>query len=59
VAPHIVDIIDSHECHKRRWSIRSKFFKECQYTIQHIDKPKKIIEKTETNEHGSLFKFKN
>jgi len=58
VAPHIVDIIDSHECHKRRWYIRQRFYKECQYTFQHIDKPKKVITNgTEPNEHGSLFKF--
>ena len=57
VAPHIVDIIDSHECHKRRWYIRQRFYKECQYTIQH-DNPKKVIANgTEPNEHGSLFKF--
>lgn len=57
VAPHIVDIIDSHECHKRRWFVRQKFYKECEYTFQHIDKPKKVVEKVEANEHGSLFKF--
>jgi superfamily II DNA or RNA helicase len=58
VAPHIVDIIDSHECHKRRWYIRQRFYKECQYTFEHIDKPKKVITNgTEPNEHGSLFKF--
>lgn len=57
VAPHIIDIIDSHECHKRRWFVRQKFYKECEYTFQHIDKPKRIVQKTEANEHGSLFKF--
>jgi superfamily II DNA or RNA helicase len=57
VAPHIVDIIDSHDCHKRRWFVRQKFYKECEYTFQHIDKPKKVVQKTEANEHGSLFKF--
>jgi superfamily II DNA or RNA helicase len=57
VAPHIIDIIDSHECHKRRWFIRQKFYKDCQYTFQHIDKPKRVVQKTESNEHGSLFKF--
>jgi superfamily II DNA or RNA helicase len=56
-APHIVDIIDSHDCHKRRWFVRQKFYKECEYTFQHIDKPKRVVEKTEANEHGSLFKF--
>ena len=57
VAPHIIDSIDSHECHKRRWFVRQKFYKECEYTFQHIDKPKRIVQKTEANEHGSLFKF--
>lgn len=57
VAPHIVDIIDSHDCHKRRWFVRQKFYKECEYTFQHIDKPKRVVQKTDANEHGSLFKF--
>jgi superfamily II DNA or RNA helicase len=57
VAPHILDIIDSHDCYKRRWFIRQRFYKECQYTFEHIDKPKKVVEKVEGNEHGSLFQF--
>jgi superfamily II DNA or RNA helicase len=57
VAPHIVDIIDSHDCHKRRWFVRQRFYKECEYTFQHINKPKRVVEKTEANEHGCLFKF--
>jgi hypothetical protein len=54
VAPHIIDIIDSHDCHKRRWAVRQKFYKESQYTIQHIDKPKP---KKELSNDTSLFKF--
>ena len=38
VAPHIIDVIDSHDCHRRRWSTRQKFYKECHYTIEHIGK---------------------
>ena len=57
VAPHIIDIIDSHECHKRRWFVRQRFYKECEYTIQHENKPKKTTEKVEATESGSLFKF--
>ena len=57
IAPHIIDIIDSHECHIRRWYTRKRFYKECQYTFQHIDKPQKITEKVEANEHGCLFRF--
>jgi len=51
VAPHIIDIIDSHECHKRRWYIRQRFYKDCEYTFQHINKPLKI------NMNESLFTF--
>ena len=57
VAPHIIDIIDSHECHKRRWFVRQRFYKECEYTIQHENKPKRTVEKVEATESGSLFKF--
>ena len=45
VPPHIVDIIDSHDCHKRRWSVRNKFYKECEYAMEHIDKPKRATSK--------------
>ena len=55
VAPHIIDIVDSHECHKRRWYVRQRFYKECKYTFQWIDRPKKEREEKETNEF--LFKF--
>jgi superfamily II DNA or RNA helicase len=57
VAPHIIDIIDSHDCHKRRWFVRQKFYKECQYTFQHIDKPSRATEKVQANEHGCLLKI--
>jgi superfamily II DNA or RNA helicase len=56
VAPHIIDIIDSHECHVRRWYIRQRFYKECEYTIQHINKLKKPVGNVQPNEHGSLFR---
>jgi superfamily II DNA or RNA helicase len=39
VPPHIIDVIDSHDCHKRRWMVRQRFYKECKYTIQHMDRP--------------------
>ncbi len=57
VAPHIIDIIDSHECYKRKWWIRQRFYKECEYTIHHINKPQKVTNKVQPNEHGSLFKL--
>ena len=59
VPPHIVDIIDSHDCHKRRWYVRQRFYKECEYTFQHINRPKKGTEEKEEKEEdqGSLFRF--
>jgi superfamily II DNA or RNA helicase len=57
VAPHIIDILDSHDCHKRRWLIRKKFYKDCEYTIQHINQPEKVVGNVKPNEHGSLFQL--
>ena len=56
VAPHIIDIIDSHDCHTRRWAVRQKFYKESEYTIQHIDKPKKERVRKELPD-APMFKF--
>jgi len=59
VSPHIIDIIDSHECLVRRWYVRNKFYKECQYTFQHIDKPKKVVkDKEEEAKENETFLFK-
>ena len=57
VAPHIIDIIDSQSMLVNRFYNRNKFYKQCEYKIIHIDKPKKVVQKVEANEHGSLFKF--
>lgn len=59
VPPHIVDIIDSHECHKRRWYVRQKFYKECEYTMIHMNKPKRVVSAVEAsaNEHGCAIQF--
>ncbi len=57
VAPHIIDIIDSHECHMRRWYIRQRFYKECEYTIRHLDRAKQQKEEKKEKEQGFLFKF--
>lgn len=60
VAPHIIDIIDSHDCHKRRWWIRQRFYKECEYTIQHegrTKKEEKDPEEEKKEDDGFLFQF--
>jgi superfamily II DNA or RNA helicase len=49
VAPHIIDVIDSHDCHKRRWWVRQRFYKECKYTFEHVDRPKR---KQTHGDHG-------
>jgi superfamily II DNA or RNA helicase len=58
LAPHIIDIIDSHETLVRRWYIRRLFYKECEYNIQHLDKIKKTVAPPpEANEHGCMIKM--
>lgn len=57
VAPCIIDIIDSHSMLLNRWYIRQRFYKDCEYRIIHIDKPKKVVQKTEANEHGYMIKL--
>lgn len=58
LAPHIIDIIDSHDTLLRRWYIRRLFYKGCDYHITHIDKPKKnVAPPPETNEHGCMIKM--
>lgn len=58
LAPHIIDIIDSHETLLRRWYIRRLFYKECEYNIQHLDRHKKIVSPApEANEHGCMIKL--
>jgi superfamily II DNA or RNA helicase len=49
VAPHIIDVIDSHGCYVRRWYLRNRFYKKCKYTITHVGK-KAIEEKKEDDE---------
>lgn len=58
LAPHIIDIIDSHETLLRRWYIRNKFYRSCEYNIQHLDRPKRVIApEPEANEHGCMIKL--
>jgi superfamily II DNA or RNA helicase len=49
--PHIIDIVDSHDTHMRRWNVRKKFYMDCEYTIEYIDRPiRKKKEKEEKEE---------
>jgi len=48
VAPHIIDIVDSHSMLVNRWYVRQRFYKKCEYTVTHIDKQKKPVEVEDT-----------
>jgi superfamily II DNA or RNA helicase len=56
LAPHIIDIIDSHETLLRRWYIRNKFYRSCEYRIFNIDKYKSD-DNLETTSDEFLIKF--
>lgn len=47
VAPHIIDIVDSHSMLVNRWYVRQRFYKKCEYTVTHIDKPKRNAEQVD------------
>jgi len=51
--PHIVDIIDSHDCHKRRWWIRRRFYKQCEYTFKTVKILGQVEESEESEEDES------
>lgn len=61
VAPHIIDVIDSHNMLINRWRVRQRFYNKCEYIINHIDRPNKHIDRKEDSddekEEQFLFKF--
>lgn len=44
VAPLIIDVIDQHETYERQWYQRLRYYKKCNYTVTHVDKPKSTLE---------------
>lgn len=58
VAPHIIDLIDSHTMLTNRWYIRNRFYKKCEYTIQHVDRPKRAKDEESTSQENDTFLFK-
>jgi superfamily II DNA or RNA helicase len=49
VAPHIIDIIDSHKILINRWFVRQRFYKKCEYKITHIDRNIDISDHTDVS----------
>jgi superfamily II DNA or RNA helicase len=44
VAPLIIDVIDQHETYERQWYQRLRYYKKCNYTVKHVNKPKSTME---------------
>jgi superfamily II DNA or RNA helicase len=40
--PLILDVIDQHDTYVRQWYLRAAYYRKCAYTIEHVNKPKKI-----------------
>jgi superfamily II DNA or RNA helicase len=40
--PLILDVIDQHDTYVRQWYLRARYYKKCAYTIEHVNKPKKM-----------------
>ena len=40
--PLIIDVIDQHDTYVRQWYLRARYYKKCAYTIEHVNKPKKV-----------------
>jgi superfamily II DNA or RNA helicase len=40
--PLIIDVIDQHDTYVRQWYLRALYYKKCAYTIEHVNKPKKV-----------------
>lgn len=44
VDPIIIDVIDQHKTYESRWYQRLKYYRKCNYTIKHVNKPKTTME---------------
>jgi superfamily II DNA or RNA helicase len=40
--PLIIDVIDQHDTYIRQWYLRARYYKKCAYTIEHVNKPKRV-----------------
>jgi superfamily II DNA or RNA helicase len=40
--PLIIDVIDQHDTYVRQWYLRAAYYRKCAYTIEHVNKPKKM-----------------
>jgi superfamily II DNA or RNA helicase len=40
--PLIIDVIDQHDTYVRQWYLRARYYKKCAYTIEHVNKPKRM-----------------
>jgi superfamily II DNA or RNA helicase len=40
--PLIIDVIDQHDTYVRQWYLRAAYYRKCAYTIEHVNRPKKM-----------------
>jgi len=43
VEPLIIDVIDQHDMYQNQWYQRAKYYKQCKYTVRHVNKPKNTM----------------
>jgi superfamily II DNA or RNA helicase len=55
--PIIVDVIDQHETYVRQWWIRQRYYKQCEYTIEHINRKKETSVARQASADGCLISF--
>jgi superfamily II DNA or RNA helicase len=44
VAPLIIDVVDQHDMYQNQWYQRARYYRQCKYTIRHVNKPKNTLE---------------
>jgi superfamily II DNA or RNA helicase len=50
VEPLIIDVIDQHDMYQNQWYQRARYYKQCKYTVRHVNKPKKTLEERKEDE---------
>jgi hypothetical protein len=50
VDPLIIDVIDQHDMYQNQWYQRARYYKQCKYTVRHVNKPKKTLEERQEQE---------
>lgn len=52
VEPLIIDVIDQHDMYQNQWYQRAKYYKQCKYTVRHVNKPKNTLKDRKKQEQA-------